>query len=917
MAETAVMEALALGPWRGCVSSRARDRLKANEIGPDSTNWWIDPEDGRATRRLGSLLIGDTQSGSGWGTEVSGILESAWGARAFQVMELPSPSLSDGYGTYGIVYADEADKEGLFYFRSSNSGGSNQVMCKSYGTTHYALAASTAVRMKIPAVVVEGGSGKYIRHEDALARRFQIAGTRKAMQIGGRAYFPSATGTPLAYNMRFNDATGSGTEIERVYPWGLPPPMFPPELDTLPGSQAAVTPFKDGDAFYVTVAFEFADGTVGPAFAIRPNATTAAKGGTVKIGTPGAGQYYPSITLKNVAIGPQMPVPVVARRVYVSVKENLAAATTKLTTASEFTLYAAARISNNTSTSVQLFGGEFVTLETDVELTFRHRWPPRAQIAVPVDGRTLLGGAIRPNPLAIILAPSGSNASRQLNLGEDDATLYGSIFYHFRVDSTTLKLKRTSGGATTTVSFTLTSYTLQGLVDAINESTTAGIGGTDIDEWCAQLVPGVDGNIAASNLRITTNVGEDTQLADATSNNIRTYGPNYPGYCALSETYLATFDTDYQGSLMSRGGPSYPDGSYSNFQIGSAFIKGPSTSSVGDLLNIVPVTGVGGVVAVYIYQNARYVLRNIRGGGTGEDEDYRLLPLDTRHGGVSFLACGEASGIVYAVGDDGMWITNGSETAVISLDSFDPDLKTGEWAAEIAASDALTKKRGVPYFTAQCLGRKIRVRYRSTTAISYHDRGQDYWFREGVEAGGLGALLRAGDIREVYGWSAPDTGRKFGVMGTYFTSTGRHNIGCSDTNGGTANGRVDEIDVPGSYRDNSGSYTSNGFTMVYHPAPGEDVCLHRLECKGKKAGTGLSVTPYMDRTRAETITALALPTSGSAPYIRRIFECDMNARGNKECLEFLFADDGTSDVPVDFSWMVAEIERTSAATRLA
>jgi len=133
-----------------------------------------------------------------------------------------------------------------------------------------------------------------------------------------------------------------------------------------------------------------------------------------------------------------------------------------------------------------------------------HIMPPRARWNFAGDSRVChsYGGL---NPAAITLAPVGFTADYDLT-GSDTATaLYASgTRSYYKITSATLTLVWDNGSTTSTKAFTLASYTLQSLCDAINATSTADTdwsgGAGKATQWRAQVLPGVNADAAATNL---------------------------------------------------------------------------------------------------------------------------------------------------------------------------------------------------------------------------------------------------------------------------------------------------------------------------------------------------------------------------------------------------------------------------------
>ena len=108
-----------IGPFFGGFdSTRKRFLLDPSCLNSESTEWHVDPLDGRLVRRLGSAIFGDTITS---GHETSGILETQTGTvRAYQAVDFRSDSLADSYPVPGLLFADEANNRGTFAWRDTN-----------------------------------------------------------------------------------------------------------------------------------------------------------------------------------------------------------------------------------------------------------------------------------------------------------------------------------------------------------------------------------------------------------------------------------------------------------------------------------------------------------------------------------------------------------------------------------------------------------------------------------------------------------------------------------------------------------------------------------------------------------------------------------------------------------------------------
>lgn len=898
--------------FRGYVSAKFRHECAPDELNSSSQEWGIEPIQQKLVRRRGSSIVGDALS---FGDSVSGILETKSGYRAEQLGSLSSASLTDGYPTYGCLYTKESAQIGTFYWRSTNSGGSNQQLGIEFGSTHYSTAASTVVDMKIPPYYAEDGTlGRWI---SSTQRKKALSGCRQWMEHGNWCYFPTQ-GTPLRWNKRFNDATNSGSEKFRAFPWGnLPPLNLGRGQLTAASADGTDNNWKDGDSYFYSILFEYEDGSLSRPFEPRAKGTSTCTGttsaanvtttitdlkhGFIQLGTIGGASYYKKITYTSIPLGPEG---CVARWLLRSDKVNVSSATSLLSIG-PLELGVIARIGNNTSTSYEDSNGTSTTGSDRIR--FDSIWPPRCQYVVGSDGRTVIGGNIKPNPGAVIIAPVAFSAWDDVNKDDDSSSIFGSTQAFVRVTASTVILEiGASGGSfpcaiTTDLTITTTSKTIQQLVDEINEST--GISANHI-RWGAQLVPGADPTTLATNLFVTSAVsdfGDDGMLSGGTSGNMRVFSNSYPGILYFSSTYLATLKTDTQSVIMTGASPTTPGGNANSwFSDKASNWKAPPHATVGRLMGMAPITGQAGVVCIVFYEKARYVLRNIRGGGTGEDADYRLLPLNTQHGCVNHRTITVGPGVVGCMDDLGYVFSDAQNEQLVSLDVWNTDLQRGEWAAEMtkALAGAASGLDQNSYFHASIIDATLWISYRSDNSLTYCDRRIPYRFLEGNEASGLAAVLRqSSQSRPVpYGWGAPIKAQKISVVGSYRNGTGLHKMGAIETNAGTNDGRIDEWDT--GYQDNSVSFTSDGYIgctpaeafQVFNPI--------NVHLRYYKPASGLTLTLYRDGVTNQGLRSdsysLTPASSGSNLYADLQTNLPNAAQADSAVVEWKITDDGSN-----------------------
>lgn len=502
---------------RGYVASVPSHRAPLDSCVGNSQNVLVNPFDGSFYRRAGQSIQGDTLSGT---NEVTGLLETRFSGKCRQMLELESVSLTDGLSVPSALVTAEGNAapgaypdtgwQGAHYLRDI-TGAVNYVLGMEFGTTHYPSAGGLGGNQldhKWVPLWCESGDGLYNRGASAFSRSLLFGGARRMLDASSWRHFPGLHSTPANWNRRFNTATGAGTEPNRLRPSGSFGPMYPPVVGSpvaVAGSDAAWTA---GDTFFVSVIFQFEDGSFSAPFLPRAiNSRLTAGLGFVTIGTIASGTKYQAITWSKIPKGPDGTI---ARILLRSPKQNLGAATDVLTiSAADLRICGVLR--NNTQTSYVDTLGTDTGLIVDANVVrLDHVSPRRARYIGTGDQRALIGYTL-PSPCAIIVAPTApaGGTTRQLNSEDTDlANFLGAFSMLVRIKETAgtashLELHYIAGasGAPNSTSFAFATYTtLQDLVDAINATAVGGTGG----EWCATLAPGVDGSLASTNLCVST-----------------------------------------------------------------------------------------------------------------------------------------------------------------------------------------------------------------------------------------------------------------------------------------------------------------------------------------------------------------------------------------------------------------------------
>lgn len=778
------------------LTHNARDMLVRPGLRPEGT---------RIVRRQGSQVLGSN----------AGVLELPVAdatMRGIEVFRCASPSLADGYPTYGIVFSDESKRYGQLYLRDTD-GPQDYVLLENFSNTHYPVAASTVGTLKMVPLPYDGnGATGYTRGAYEENRRRHCPGTRRRAGMRGRELFPSYLGTPSVWNRRYNRLTGGGSELMRLKPAGHEPPLWAPTFPaaSYPTRTTSVRAWAEGDVFFNSCMYEYDDGSFGPPFLPRDvNATLTAGFGLVTVDddADGTAEYFPTIPWRNIPVPPPGVVRVWLLRTPKVSKTSYAAGSRPDISDLRICGYVPAG-----RTSYDDPNGNDLALVDDENLVrFDHKWPERARYAWTFDQRIAFG-YLRPNPCAFILAPTGSATSYDRNV--NDEANPGSVFFHFRIDGTNLSLKKTSGGATTTQNIAIGTVTLQEVVDTINATTTASNGG----EWRAAIVPGCSGatlavylaptaqaivcattnndptvttaasfvdvpegckvygtgipasayvksKASSTSLTLSANAtatggptltfaadtGDDSNVADSSYGNIRCYSAAYYGVAALKQSYLDTLQGDApQDFTFTAGGTTHARCAPESFYTS---IGNRRSALFGDQAGIL----MGGAPlndgCVVFYSEHIYWLRNIRAGGTGEDADYQLYVLELGRGCISPYSIVWGNGWAGCLTNDGFWVFDGKSASIISGDMLDIDHDggyVGEWSYEAGqCANAAGADTADFDFYAHWTNGRLWVNYAvDATNFAYTNLDAS----PSVEAGGVAQLFRPDG--QPYGWAS-------------------------------------------------------------------------------------------------------------------------------------------------------------------
>ncbi len=557
-------------PFRGLVASVDRHEAPLGSLGQDSRNLLIEPGpvEGltKVKRRHGATIVS-----ANTGATDTPVADAS--LRGLELFELPTHTSTNGFPVIAGIFGDESKRYGLLWY---NDGGTDHVEGEEFGTTHYPVTAVPTGNIKVPPIPYDGnGATGYNRLAYEENRRRTIAGTRRRVGVKNWEYDGGFYSTPTRTDRGYNLSSGSGSNNYRRLPTGLIPPLWAPTVPaaSYPTRKTTAAPWKEGDTFFLAVAFEDDAGHVSMPFIPRDKNATLTNGlGLIVVDDDADGtvEYFDYIPYRDIPIGPHGTA---KRRIYRSNK-----IAKDLVTGGSWpdigTLKLCAIIENNTSTAYNDERGNDAALFTDPLLRTDQVWPARGRCDWAFDHRHATG-YLRPNPCAIVCAPSGLNLTRDLNASDDSLALPTSTAFIARITLSTvgvrtLHLRKCVYGAAPAANPLVLSATntLQSVVDTINSSGVGGAGG----EWVAQMVPGADANAPADTLAptyidvatcttiintpgLTTAVGTDYDFRNV-AEGMKVSHANYPaGTYVKSKTNNTTLVLSANATASSGGAP--------------------------------------------------------------------------------------------------------------------------------------------------------------------------------------------------------------------------------------------------------------------------------------------------------------------------------------------------------------------------
>jgi hypothetical protein len=402
-----------------------------------------------------------------------------------------------------------------------------------------------------------------------------------------------------------------------------------------------------------------------------------------------------------------------------------------------------------------------------------------------------------------------------------------------------------------------------------------------------------DGNsLAAVAGALSEDIWIGFDFGDGTPGGMRDFGFGCPAILFFNNAYRAAQDTLKRDVLFSGGGPTHAGGriAMDNFYAGVHGGFRSSEEQAGIL------TGLGTLLsgAIVLYSNAVGVIRNVKGGKSGEDDDYRLELQSKGDGCIAPASVVETHGLVGYLKREGYAFNDGEREVIISGKVYDGGYGTGDSSYEVGECiKACEADTDGAFFSALVSQAVLYLTFRKDQNSTYPDRMVAYRFAGGKDRLGIRQVY-AGETQDgqiiPFGWSSPFDLR-ISVMGEVVSSTGIHLYGAYEAGDGantTGTGRMDEFNKAGTHDDNGAAYNLYlNFATDRADAPEKKSSRYGwLKYAKPSAGTA-TIRMYRDQNRSGSDT-LTVPSTGGDAYGRREIRVPQEAQSPRDAIEWRY-----------------------------
>lgn len=399
---------------------------------------------------------------------------------------------------------------------------------------------------------------------------------------------------------------------------------------------------------------------------------------------------------------------------------------------------------------------------------------------------------------------------------------------------------------------------------------------------------------------------------------VRTFGNCFPCVMYWGKEYLDRFEPDRQDTMFTAATPGYAQDGVNTWLYRNH--RGAPTG-FGAFMGFADV----GPLEVHFYARARMLLYNPRTGLTHADEDYAKITSSWTRGCRSPYAICAGNGWVIYLSDEGLFAVSvqpgmvGGEV-LISRDLYDVGRPVGqrgslEYAIKacIAASESDTDGYALH---ANVVGGVLYVNYWSSATAGYPDRQVRYDFSEGSGRTGLQEVLRADGTP--YPWSAPLSLRVSCSAKMAQADGSEHHFAAMDSNAGTADGRVQEIDT--GTEDDGVQVQPVGYTGLYMDEALDELQPNRAYVLSTAIGDGLTVAITMQPEVSPEDAkwdVLDIDAPEADAFGRAVSWLEPYQSLRRAAFALRIAHDGSGDVPeVSALVLEGEVVRSTTTTKM-
>ena len=455
----------------------------------------------------------------------------------------------------------------------------------------------------------------------------------------------------------------------------------------------------------------------------------------------------------------------------------------------------------------------------------------------------------------------------------------------------------TYGSADTTLAMldlTDAEYITPGMhVSGTNLPATAVVTAVNTSTGVVTISPASTGTGTNEVVTFYYDTGDETSAAD--KGYIRAFGNAFPALLPWRKSYLDKFKPVPHAAIFTAASPGYAQDGINTWRVRNRRSDGYAFGPIMGTADLGP-------FELHFHARGRMRLGNPRTGETHNDDDYTKVAVSWSVGARSPYAICAGTGVAIALGDEGLYATAGGmgderyfSGAVYDAQAADGRRGSLEYAIEQCI---LASESGADTYrlTASLEGSILYVRYYAASTSTGFDRELRYDFSEGQhEREGLAALFRADG--SAFPWSAPLTLAPV-CSATVPVSGGVKRYGAFDTNAGTDDGRVDQVDT--GTADNGTAIRPTGYTGTLLAGNFDQLQPLRIAMVARKAGTGIVVGVAQDSQPAHDEMVwddVQMPTTGPYDYGREVLLIPAGGRRIREALTLRIADDGSGECP--------------------